>query len=67
MRIGLTPDGNTGILAGRPIRGRSAYVCRSLECLALALRSDRLRRALRRAVSEREVAEIRKVADCILR
>lgn len=46
--------------------GRSAYVCRTSQCVAAACQGTRFSRAFRRAVAPEELARIRETLACQL-
>jgi uncharacterized protein len=55
LRVVRTTDGSIAIERGE---GRSAYICPSLSCIALAQKKKRLERALKTSVKPEESVEI---------
>lgn len=52
---------------GGPRGGRSGYICRNENCLALALSKERLARALKLKVTDDDKERIREAIACKLR
>lgn len=59
LRIVRTPEGEVRIDASGKMAGRGAYLCCAKECLAQAIKHNKLGRALRCAVPERLLDELR--------
>jgi uncharacterized protein len=55
LRVIRTPDGSVAIDRGE---GRSAYICLSSTCIALAQKKKRLERALKTSVTPEQSVEI---------
>ncbi|MGI6146172.1 MAG: YlxR family protein [Firmicutes bacterium] len=58
MRVVRTPDGQVVLDATGKKSGRGAYVCKSSECLARAIKGGRLARALEVEVPESIIKDL---------
>lgn len=58
-RVVRTPEGLVDIDTTGKKSGRGAYLCRSAECLDIAIKGKKLERALETPVSEEVVARLR--------
>lgn len=58
VRIVRLPDGEVVLDASGKKPGRGAYVCRAKECLAQAIKRNKLSRALKCQVPERVIEEL---------
>lgn len=59
LRISRLPNGEINLTSGGPRTGRGAYVCPNQACLELALKGDRLAKALRGPVSAEDKDALR--------
>lgn len=64
LRLAREPSGEVHVWTGT---GRSAYVCRSADCVAAAFQKGRLERALRARLTEERRNGLRKELECKLR
>lgn len=65
LRILRTGDGEVVLDATGRKNGRGAYLCYSSECLAKAVRSKALERALKTAISSETYEDLKKEIDAI--
>lgn len=52
LRVVLTPEGEILLDKKGKVSGRGAYVCKSAECLKKAIKTKRLERNLKTAISQ---------------
>lgn len=52
LRVVLTPEGEILLDLKGKVSGRGAYVCKSVECLKKAIKTRRLERNLKTAISK---------------
>jgi predicted RNA-binding protein YlxR (DUF448 family) len=67
FRVSREPGGRVVLYEGGPRGGRSGYICRNENCLALALSKERLARALKLKVTDDDKERIREAIACKLR
>ncbi|MGN0275016.1 MAG: RNase P modulator RnpM [Chordicoccus sp.] len=58
IRVVRTPDGQVKIDPDGRMNGRGAYICRNPECLARAVKSKALQRALKTEIPEETFLEL---------
>ena len=59
VRVVRTPEGTVEVDASGKRNGRGAYLCSQRECWEVALKKDRLARALRTTISAEDRAALR--------
>lgn len=63
LRVVSAADGRMGINPGPKLQGRSAYICKKVNCYELALKNRSLQRSLRRTVPEAILQELKEIIN----
>ena len=63
LRIVAAADGRIGLNPAARLQGRSAYICRNLNCYELALKNRSLERSLRRQIPEEILQELKELIE----
>jgi predicted RNA-binding protein YlxR (DUF448 family) len=67
LRVSRNQSGELTLSEGNNRSGRGAYICPQPECIAAALKGDRLARAVRSPITAQEKSTIHEELKCKLR